>query len=142
MRSYDPTEVVIVFNGAIIDGYGPDSIIKASRNNDTWTLQMGNSGSGARSRNPDKSGKVEFTLLTSSPANAVLSAFVVADELRGEGVGEFQVKDRSTSVAKCSAENAWIVKPPDWERAKEVGTITWTLESDLLNIDHDGVIDE
>lgn len=141
MRSYDPTEVTQVFNGVIIDGYAPDTFIKASRNNDGWTLQMGNSGSGARSRNPDKSGTVEFTLLTSSPANAFLMAFAQADELSGAGVGEYQAKDRGTLLAKVSAQNAWIKKIPDWERAKEVGNVTWTIESDNLNIFHDGLID-
>lgn len=141
MRSYDPTEVTLVFNSILIDGYGPDTFIKATRNNDTWTLQMGNSGSGARSRNPDKSGKIEFTLLASSPANGLLMAIAIADELRGEGVGEFQVKDRATLLGKCSGENAWVVKPPDFERGKEVGTITWTLETDDLDISHDGIID-
>lgn len=142
MRSYDPTENVIVFNGAIIDGYGPDSFIKVSRNSEAWTLQMGNSGTGARSRNPDRSGKVEVTLLASSPSNGVLSAMALADELRGEGVGEFMVKDRGTETAKCNAENMWITKQPDWERAKETGTTTWTFETDALDISHDGLIDE
>lgn len=142
MRSYDPTEVSLVYNGQIIDGYGPGTFIKAMRNQDTWTLQMGNSGSGARSRNPDKSGRLEFTLLTSSPSNAILMAFALADELRGEGVGECQVKDRGTELGKCSAQNAWIVKPPDWERGKEVGEVTWVIETDSLEMYHDGLIDE
>lgn len=141
MRSYDPTEVTFSYNGQVIDGYAAGTFIKASRNQDTWTLQMGNSGKGARSRNPDKSGRVELTLLTSSPANAILAAFAAADELRGEGVGELLIKDRGTELASCQAQNAWVIKPPDWERAKEVGEVTWTIESDEIYIAHDGLVD-
>lgn len=141
MRSYDPTEQNIAFNGQVIDGYAPGTFIKVSRNEDGWTYQPSNSGGGARSRNPNKSGRYEFTLLASSPSNGVLSAFAIADELAGSGVGEVQVKDRSTAAARCWSQNGWIVKIPDFERAKELGEITWIIESDLVNIVHDGVID-
>lgn len=141
MRTYDPTEVTVSYNGLTIDGYAAGTFVKAMRNGDGWTLQMGNSGSGARSRNPDKSGRLEFTLLTSSPANASLMAFAIADELSGSGVGECQVKDRGTLLGKVAAQNAWIVKIPDWERAKEVGEVTWTIETDNLQVYHDGLND-
>ena len=141
MRTYDPTENTTSFNGTPIDGYGPGTFIKVTRNVDSYTLQMGNSGVGARSKSPDKSGTIEITLLASSPANGLLSAIQQQDELTGEGVGEFLVKDRSTLTAKCQAQNAWIKKPPDWERAKEVGEVTWVLESDNIDILHDGLID-
>jgi hypothetical protein len=142
MRSYDPTEVTVSFNGVTIDGFGPDTFVKASRNEDGWSLQVGNSGSGARSRNPNRSGTVEFTLLSSSPANALLQAIAIVDELSGAGVGECVVKDRNTLLSKVTAQNAWVKKIPDLERAKENGNITWMIETDLLNIAHDGVIDE
>jgi hypothetical protein len=141
MRTYDPTEVTISYNSTPIDGFGPGTFIKVNRNVDAYTLQMGNSGSGARSKSPDKSGTIEITLLMSSPANGLLSAIQQLDELSGEGVGEFLVKDRSTAAAKCQAQNAWIKKPPDWDRGKEVGEVTWVLESDNIDILHDGTID-
>lgn len=141
MQSYDPTECTIVFNGITVDGYAPGTFIKVSRNQDTWTYQPSNSGIGARSRNPDKSGRYEFTLLNSSPANALLSTVMVEDEQSATGVGECQVKDRGTLNAKCNSESAWVVKPPDWERAKELGEITWVIEAPEVDIFHDGLID-
>lgn len=140
LGSYDPTECSIVFKGETIDGYGPGTFIKVSRNEDGWTFQPSNSGGGARSRNPNKSGRFEFTLLLASPSNAVLSDIAADDEKDGSGVGEVQVKDRSTDAANCFAQNGWIVKIPDWERAKEVGEVTWIIESDEIAIAHDGLI--
>jgi hypothetical protein len=141
MQSYDPTEVTIVFAGQQIDGYGPGTFIKVSRNEDTWSFQPSLSGSGARSRNPNKSGRFEFTLLAASPSNAFLSSMIEADEFNGTGVGECQVKDRGTDDAKCAAQNAWVVKTADFERGKEVGEITWVIETDEVEIVHDGLID-
>ncbi len=140
LGTYDPKDVDVIFNGLIIDGFGPGTFIKVSRNEDAYSFQPSNSGGGSRSRNPNKSGRVEITLQIGSTANASLSAFAVLDEATGQGVGEFLVRDRSTLAAECSAQNAWIVKIPDWERAKEVGEATWILESDEISIGHDGLI--
>jgi sulfate transport system permease protein len=38
------------------------------------------------------------------------------------------------------AQNGWIVKYPDWERAKEMGEVTWVIECDDINIFHAGLI--
>ena len=141
MKSYDPTQQSVVFDNIPIDGFGPDTFIKVSRDEDTWSYQPSNSGGGARSRNPNKGGKFEFTLLASSPANAALSAIARKDELTGQGVGNAYVKDRTTANAYCKAQNAWIIKPPDYERQKELGAITWTIQSDSVDIYHDGLID-
>jgi hypothetical protein len=141
VRSYDPTEVSTTFNGQTVDGYGPDTFIECVRDEDAWSYQPSNSGSGARSRNPNRSGTITITLIASAPANALLQAIYDVDELSGQGVGEFLVKDRTTLTALCEARSAWIQKPPDWTRAKELGTVTWVLRTDELIIKHDGTID-
>ncbi len=140
LGTYDPTEQDVIFNGQLIDGFAPGTFIKVSRNEDGWSYQPSNSGGGSRSRNPNRSGRFEFTLLAASPSNAVLSSFAEADELSGEGVGEVFVQDRSTLSAKCRAQNGWVVKIADYERAKEVGEVTWTIESDAITMTHDGLI--
>jgi hypothetical protein len=141
VQTYDPKDVIFIFKTRQIDGFAAGTFIKASRNNDLFTFTPSNSGGGARNRNPDRSGKVEVTLLTSSAANKILSDIVIADELSATGVGEILILDRRTLLSKVQCENAWIMKPADWERQKEVGEVTWILESDELIIAHDGLID-
>lgn len=140
LGTYDPTEQDVVFNGIPIDGFAPGTFIKVSRNEDGWSFQPSNSGGGARSRNPNRSGRFEFTLLAASPSNGFLNAFAVADELSGQGVGEVYVRDRSSLACECSAQNGWIVKFPDYERAKEMGEVTWVIECDDINMSHGGII--
>lgn len=141
MQTYDPKQQTLVFNGIKLDGFAKGTFIKVSRDEDTFTYQPNNSGGGARSRNPNKAGKFEFTLQRASPSNAALMAIAVADELRGEGVGEAFVKDRTSDSAYCQAANAWVVKPPDYERENEVGDITWVIQAQEVDIRHSGTVD-
>lgn len=140
LGSYDPTQVNIVFAGVIIDGFAPDTFVKATRNEDTWTFQPSNSGGGGRSRNPNKSGRFEFTLHAASPSNGYLSTIARTDELTATGIGECQVKDRTSLNSKCFAQQAWVIKPADFERQKELGAITWIIETPEISIDHDGIV--
>jgi hypothetical protein len=140
MQSYDPSKQSVTFNSIKIEGFAKGTFIKVARNQDTWTYQPNNSGGGARSRNPDKSGTFEFTLQSAHPVNAALSAIARRDELAGEGVGEAFVKDRTSAASYCQAANAWIRKPPDWERQDEVGNQTWIIEAQEVDIFHDGTI--
>lgn len=140
LGNYSPETNNLTVGGVIIDGYAPDTFIKASRNQDTWTYKASNSGGGARSRNPDKSGTIEITLHNGSPSNAYLSSLCRTDELLGTGVVETQVVDRSTAQASVMAAKSWIKKTGDFERGTEVGTTTWIIETDDLDIIHDGLV--
>ena len=140
LGTYDPSQQTIVFNGTIIDGYADDTFIKVSRNEDTFMFKPSNSGGGARSRNPNRSGRFEFTLHGGSPSNAYLSTLARTDELAGTGVGECLVVDRNTAAASCFGAQAWIVKPADFERQKEIGNVSWVIESVDVFIQHDGLV--
>lgn len=139
LGTYDPQEQVLTFNGVQITGFAEGTFIKVSRNEPTFSYKPSNSGGGARCRNPNKSGRFEFTLHQGSPSNGVLSAFAQLDEALGTGVGEVQVKDLGTTTAKCKAQNGWVVQPPDWTRAKETEDIAWIIETDEVDIAHDGI---
>jgi hypothetical protein len=132
LGNYDPALMNVVVGGVIIDGYADGTFIKASRNQDLWSYQPSNSGGGSRSRNPDRSGRIEFTLHAGSPSNAYLGTLCRTDELLGTGVVETQVKDRSTAAAAVDAAQSWIVKMADFERQKEVGEINWVIETNEL----------
>ena len=140
LGNYDPTSQNVSIGGVIIDGFADGTFIKAARNQDTWTFQPSNSGGGARSRNPDKSGTIEFTLHAGSPSNAYLSTLARTDELAGTGVVDCLVADRTTAQASVGAAQAWVKKIPDFERQKEIGEITWVVECLELNIMHDGLV--
>ncbi len=140
LGTYDPTKVNISFGGVTVDGFAEGTFIKATRNNDAWAWKGSNSGGGGRSRNPDKSGRLEFTLHAQSPSNGYLTQIARLDELTGTGVRSCAVKDRTSFTSNCFAGKAWIEKIPDFERGREIGEVTWILECDELDIYHDGSI--
>lgn len=132
-RTYDPGEHLASFLGVPLTAFGPDTFITATRSEDAFTMQVGAGGDVARSRNRNRSGTVTVTLMASSPENDLLSAIALADELRGEGVGPFFLKDRIGTTV-IAVENAWIQKIPDLERAKELGVCEWVLACERLDM--------
>jgi hypothetical protein len=131
--TYDPQKHTITFGPIVVTGFADGTFLKAYRNEDTYSIKIGADGNGARIRNANRSGRMEFTLLASSPSNDLLQAQAQIDELTGGGVASAFVKDGS-GTAKAHGKNAWIVKIPDLERAKELGEVTWIVETDILDV--------
>lgn len=140
LATYDPLRVSVTFGGEDLTGFGPDTIIKVSRNEDGWSMQVGAGGDVARTRNQNRSGSAEITLMATSPSNDDLTAIAKSDETAGNGIGPFQVKDLNSKTL-CSAQNAWVKKFPDMERAKETGVCVWVLDLDRVNMNIGGAAD-
>ena len=125
-RNYDPGRIVMVWNGITIQGIGPDTFVKAARNEDNFTEDVGAGGDVVHTRNHNRTGKVTFTLQDASPSNDQLSAAAIADELTGLAVGALLIKDlNGTTVVQCA--NARIQKYADLEYAAKSGTNDWIL---------------
>lgn len=132
-KTYDPKEFSVIVGGHIVGGYDDGTFIKASRNNDAWSVKVGADGEGARAKSNDKSGTLEITLLQTSASNDVLSGFALADELNNGGQVPVLIKD-SNGTTVVAAETAWIKKMADVEGSKEVGNRVWILETDSLTM--------
>jgi hypothetical protein len=125
-RNYDPGRIVMVWNGIQIQGYGPDTFVKASRNEDNFTEQVGANGDVVHVRNRNRAGKVTFTLQDASPSNDALSSAAVADELTGLNFGALMIKDLNGTTL-IQAANARIQKYADAEYAADAGTNDWVI---------------
>lgn len=139
LGTYDPSRVIIAVGSVIVTGFGPDGFIKVARNEDGVMLQMGAGGDGAITINQNKSGTIDLTLMQTSPSNLLLSAILRLMEGAGKGVVPFQVKDVLDKGTLCSAQSCWVKKWPDMERAKELGVVTWPLESNQIEFFIGGV---
>lgn len=143
MQTWDPTNHVLIVGAHTVTGYAPDTFITASRNEDSMSLEVGADGTPARIRNANKSGRFTITLMKSSPSNDYLATLHSLDEESGAGIVPVLVKDNNNlaGTAVASANAAWIVKPADYERGKELGTQQWILETGQLNISSGGISD-
>ncbi len=135
VETYDPTQVLTVWNGIPIDSgaYAEGTFMTVARNNEAWNLSVGSGGGAARAKSGDRSGRVTLTLRQTSPVNALLNSASVADEATGDGVGKLLIKDLSGQDVVIGAQS-WIVKPPDLERSNEVTGQEWIIECEVLEI--------
>lgn len=133
MKTFDPKLHVVTWGPYLLDGFGDGTFISAKRDEQAFTKKTGVDGEVARSRNRNRGGTVEVTLLQSSSKNDVLSAEMLNDELAGTGVHPLEVKDLLGTTV-LFAQQAWLQKPADLERAKEIGTNTWTFDCDALEM--------
>lgn len=131
MRNYRAEDVAMVFFGIPITGLADGTFVKVSMNEDAFKLTMGTDGDSCRSATKNGSGRVEFTLGQWSRTNDLLSTVHTVDKLTGDGVGPFLQKDNSGS-SLYAAENAWIVKSPEAENAREPTKRVWVIESDHM----------
>lgn len=133
LKTYDPGQLGIIVGGKIISGFADGSMVKISRNEQAYMLKVGADGEGTRVRSRNKSGKIEITLMQSSDANDIFSAYAISDEATNSGAVPVLIRDGSGRTL-VDAATAWVQKLPDSEFAKDAKERVWILETDEVNI--------
>ncbi len=137
LTNYHTDQVILIWNDIHINGFANDTFIEVERNEDGFTTYVGSLGDVCRTRNLNRTGKVTVTLMASAPVNDTLAALAQDDEDSGLDYAPIQLKDLNGNMRADGAE-AWIVKRPKIERAKESGTIQWVFEVAVLNMREGG----
>lgn len=131
MQQYDPSGVTLIFGGALITGYAPDSIVKVEWNTPRFALLVGADGEAARSRSRNESARITVRVMPGSTGAMILEAAVIADKAGGAGVLPLLLTDLSTGRSHAS-EGAWVVNDPDIDYQQEVEPIEFMIETDRL----------
>jgi hypothetical protein len=124
-RTYNPSEVTLIFGVNIIDGFTSGTFINIGLNNPAVTLVPG-INSPSRTLSADSTGTCVVTLDQTSPSNDVLTAAYLADRAGGIGIFPLTVKDGSGRTINF-AEHAWVQIVPAQTYANEISTREWTL---------------
>jgi len=112
-RQWDPQQVYVTFKGVAILGFMDGTFIKAERNEDAFSMQVGAGGDVTRVRSRNRTGVVTITLQAASPSNDTLSGFAADDEFDGSGYGALLVKDAnvpSTEFAVEASGREWSIE--------------------------------
>lgn len=143
MQTWDPLKNPITVGSHTVKGYGEGTYITATFNEAQWIIRIGADGTPTRTRNANRSGKITITLQRESKSNTYLVALAKLDYASALGVVPLLVKDNNNTANKSFvlAEQAWIEKMPDFERAKESGDIVWTFETGFLDMEPGGTDD-
>jgi len=128
VMTYDAKKVIVALGGVPIGGYADGSFVKVTANSERWTRKVGADGEVNRSRSNDNTSTVDLTLLQTSLSNAYLTTVEKADALTGLGMLPLLITDTNTGKSRFWPQ-AWIVKTPDDERAKETTDIAWTIHT-------------
>lgn len=128
-KNYDPGRVVIVVNGVQIQGFADGTFVKVSRITPTFSDKAGAGGDVVRTKSRDKRGKIEITLLPSSPSNDYLSGLVATDENVDAGVGAVGpalVKELNGTTI-CAGSKSWVTQPADVEYGADPVNRSWVI---------------
>lgn len=131
-KTLNPRLVVGSFCGVPLSGYTDGDFITWAKNEDGMTLKVGADGETAVAVNANESGKVTATFLNTSDTNDYLSTCA---NTRRRGVLQFTDLGGRTLIF---AEDAWLTRPADGGKGKEVGSNAWVFETGNLLIKNAG----
>lgn len=121
---YDPSEVFVIVGGRTIQGFAEGTYVEITRNNPAEiTAVVGARGEYSLSKNRDKSGVINLTLLAESPSNSYL------DSLVGSGAIVPIVVTRNGETIKeiVTGPEGWIQERPQKTFDAEAPSRTWVL---------------
>jgi len=128
-KIFDLDQVAVSFLGTdISQGYGEGAAIKIEKVTPTTKWKEGADGSAARSKTGSKLYKVTLTYLSTSGANAVLSAIAQLDEdnPNGAGVGPLLVADLQGATLFASPQSGIETIPP-LDLNQEASNVEWVI---------------
>ncbi len=129
LGDFDPKKVSLLVNGYTVSGYAEGTFLKIERiDPELWKIHVGAHGEVGRTKNPNKAGKIIFTLQQQAPANAILDAFKNLS-----APVAFGALNKSATNFAAAGANSWISKDPNVEFAMDKGIVEWEITCDELN---------
>lgn len=129
IASYDPKKVNLVVNGRIVTGFGDGSMIAVTRNEDIVTTSVGVKGDVTYNENANESGNIALTLAGTSSILPYLRSLAV----KRKELSVMIVDVNDASAVNIAEDRCRLLKPPDLERAKEIGSVTLNIFVPSLN---------
>jgi hypothetical protein len=124
---YSPDVLTCTFAGInIAQGLGKGGFLKITQPDPNWTYTPGIGGEGVFNHKATRQIEVEVTLLQTSEANALLSAYHIASEAADGLPGIFYFEDRK-GTSKIASPDAVLEKLPDESYGEEADDVTWKI---------------
>ena len=142
MKTYDPKDYPLVFNGILLDGFAEGTYITIEEAVPGFSKVVGAYGDVTRTRSHDRSGTCRFVLQASSEANKRLSDMYNADrDGVASGVGEFSLSNK-TGDTLHEGSKAYLAASPPATFDVSPTTREWTIEIADLRMTHAGLADD
>jgi hypothetical protein len=136
-KTFNIKRIVFAVNGIAINGFS-DEEISIETDEDLYEKKVGISGEVARARKNNRTGKVTFNLLYTSPDNQIFNNLRSQDQRDDSGYFEILIEDSSGAMVFRSSE-AWIMKDPNVTLGVETPTIEWVCDCGQIEMDLVGI---
>lgn len=123
VTTYDPKKVSLVVHSRIITGYANDSMIAVARSEDIVTTSTGVQGDVTYNENANESGTITVTLSGTSASLPYLRDL----SLKRKQVSVLMADANNDSNVYVSGDRCRVTRPPDLNRAKEIGSEAVTI---------------
>ncbi len=80
MTLYNPESTIVNIGGVEVTGFADGSFIKVKRTKDLFTMKSGAHGDSIFIKNPDRTGTISITIISTFKTNDKLSTLLLADE--------------------------------------------------------------
>lgn len=138
-KVYNAGEMTIVLGPVLItDGFADGEFLRIEQETDDFSDVVGSSGEVAVSRTEDRRATVTIILLQTALANGLLSAIANLGRNTPNGAGAFLpfFANDQNGQAIFTAQNAWIMKPPDASFDRTAQSREWPIRcSNLVRFD-------
>lgn len=122
MKTYDPSQVVVIVGGSIVKSW---ISVAAARDEENFMMTVGTQGEVTRTKNANKMGVITLVLPQASVDNLTLSGFFNL----GTQIS-VSVTDKS-GVSLHVIPEATVTKSPDAAYGKEAGEYEWLIRGNL-----------
>nr|BFD33729.1 hypothetical protein GTC16762_33480 [Pigmentibacter ruber] len=126
MTLYNPESTIVNIGGVEVTGFADGSFIKVKRTKDLYTLKSGAHGDSIFVKNPDRTGTISVTIISTFKTNDKLSALLLADEIAPNGTKEIPIIVKDTNGLTLCTGLGRLKGWPELERSVEEKPIEWT----------------
>lgn len=123
-KEFDIKKLTVAVGGTLLDGFADGDYVSVKMNKERNSLVVGADGEGARIKLYDNSAQITITLMQTSKANEVLSAYAKSNS---EFI--FSLIDQSGTTI-VAAQHCWIREYPEVAFGTEAKERAWVLETD------------
>ena len=128
--TYDPKKVDVVYGTTTLADFGPDSMVKVTREGEDFEVKQGAAGYTEWTNKNIAIHTIEVTLMQTSPSNDILSNALKADRSGNAGQKTITITDNSTGgTSKITLTGARIVKSPEVSFGATGKELTWTFKA-------------
>lgn len=131
LLDFVPENVAISWGGVAITGFAPDTFITTRRNSANTTSAVGADGSVGITKNADKTGEIEISLMQTSDSHIWLAGVQALQDYGDLQRANMTVADASGGYF-LRATNVHIMEPPEISLGADQNTKTWKFYAEQL----------